>query len=315
MTRLKEENRWWIVEINPTLPHTSTTKWKNDIIRMWGTDWKGNEKLIQVLYPKKEYSKEYIEEVIMPQYDECKLCQIGRSISKKLKYSKKDIKSMRFSVLDLMEKIPKLGGLIRRHPEVSEQWIMQILGTITQYPISIVGTEFGQRLLNFVLGLGGSALIEKFAQSPNLKSEWHTFFANLGASGIGPDKSNRGYGAGDDLKRLARNVMSGNFGALQSQIISPNMKSKLRRLRGQIGMAFSNIFGAFGKIGSGRMWETPTTHSPKLSNSGSPGNFQAGESDDFGYADTQEWFQDVSDFGPNFLNKKRFRKSGDLSLY
>jgi len=77
---------YWIVVINPDLSPSRTEKdfKKEGIIAFFGLDFSEDqfvEKLTYVFYPKSEYSREYVESVILPQYDECPLCKIGRNIN------------------------------------------------------------------------------------------------------------------------------------------------------------------------------------------------------------------------------------------
>lgn len=49
------------------------------IVRVWGRD-KDVRKINYVIYPKKYYTKEYIETNILPKYNTCPKCQIGENI-------------------------------------------------------------------------------------------------------------------------------------------------------------------------------------------------------------------------------------------
>lgn len=69
------------------------------ITAVWGKDPLSadkKQKLIKVLYPKDKYTEEYVREHVLPQYDECPNCTIGKeppSKKEELKQSLQSIKS------------------------------------------------------------------------------------------------------------------------------------------------------------------------------------------------------------------------------
>lgn len=67
----------FVVEVNNYPFHRKQTIDKiKGIIRVYGRDG-DREKINRVIYPKKHYTIEYIEENILKQYDNCPLCDIG----------------------------------------------------------------------------------------------------------------------------------------------------------------------------------------------------------------------------------------------
>lgn len=69
-----------------SLPYHSEEVWDKEhgIVRVYGKD--GSKKKINyVIYPKKHYTKEYLEDNVMHKYDECPECKVGTIIPPKIK--------------------------------------------------------------------------------------------------------------------------------------------------------------------------------------------------------------------------------------
>lgn len=90
MTFIFEDPEYFIVSKND-LPFHREEVWDEEkgIIRVWGRD--GNkEKINYIKYPKEHYTREYIEKKVLPKYESCPLCHIGKEISP-MQASKKEI--------------------------------------------------------------------------------------------------------------------------------------------------------------------------------------------------------------------------------
>jgi len=81
MPHITEDLDYFIINVND-FPFYRTENWRPDkgIIRIYGQDYEGKERINQVKYPKLNYTREYIEENVLHKYDTCPLCQIGREI-------------------------------------------------------------------------------------------------------------------------------------------------------------------------------------------------------------------------------------------
>jgi len=80
MVDLFERLNDFVVEINQ-YPYYRTEVIDKDkgIIRVYGRDG-DNEKINSVRYSKPYYSRSYIEENILPKYENCPLCKIGQTL-------------------------------------------------------------------------------------------------------------------------------------------------------------------------------------------------------------------------------------------
>ena len=88
MVDLFERLEDFVVEVN-NYPYYSSELWNKEkgIIRVYGRD--GNKRKInRVIYPKKHYTKSYIEDNILKEYDVCPLCDIGVPIVNVIKTRK-----------------------------------------------------------------------------------------------------------------------------------------------------------------------------------------------------------------------------------
>lgn len=79
MPEIIETTNNWILEIDDDL--LPSTKYdylnkKKKVIRHWGYDTKtGNEYTSHVVYPKKHFTKKYVEEKAAPKFDNCPHCR------------------------------------------------------------------------------------------------------------------------------------------------------------------------------------------------------------------------------------------------
>lgn len=83
--RILERSNDFVILVN-SYPFFEKEIWDKEkqIIRVWGRDGL-NKKINYVIYPKKYYTKEYIENSILPQYNTCPKCQIGEEIKIEMK--------------------------------------------------------------------------------------------------------------------------------------------------------------------------------------------------------------------------------------
>lgn len=316
MAFLKEGIREWEIIINPDLKFARAERWKKGIKRYWGYDpTNKKEKLIFVQYPKSRFTRADMER-ILPEYEDCKLCVVGQ----KFKYAKNDNKNIMMSIVDLLGKIPKLGKYVTNNRKLSEDMIMQILATVTRYPISMWTSPTGKRVLSFIIGVIGAPVAYKYIRNMNLKSEWTTFFSNFLSSSLEMN-SDGSFGAQSDLKRMAKNLMKGNFGAMFNNTFADpaTIKQELRRITR--GMSFDNLFDFSGlKAGfdalfnrGGRLRKTEGTIPDQVPKLGS----EIKTAGDYQYVGTADRFRDVSDFkrkgsfGSGFRSKRRLKESGN----
>lgn len=109
MVKLIEGIRDYIVVVNE-LPFYRSEVWnrENNIRRTYGKNGE-IEKINTVYYPKKRYTKKYLMEKVLSQYDNCPLCIVGKEIQPK----KKSLEIMKQSNL-IKKMTPYLifGGII-----------------------------------------------------------------------------------------------------------------------------------------------------------------------------------------------------------
>jgi len=70
------------------------------ITAVWGKEPFSDDKkqkLIKVLYPKDKYTIEYIKEHVLPQYDQCTNCTIGKEPPTKMESLKKGVQDIKSS--------------------------------------------------------------------------------------------------------------------------------------------------------------------------------------------------------------------------
>jgi hypothetical protein len=114
------------------------------------------------------------------------------------------------------------------------------------------------------------------------------------------------------LKESAERVIQkARVGSMSLQ--APNVA--VARIKNALNMGFGKLASSFNKIGSGRFWETPTTHGLHVRHKEyAGGQFSTKEAGDYGYQDA-DWFQDVSKFSPSFLSSQRLKISGEGHEY
>lgn len=298
----------WVIEINTDLRPIHTEQKKKGIIWQWGQDWNGKYKLIAAFYPK-TFSKMDMNRIIIKYYT-CPNCIIGKK-NLKFKYGENNNKIMAlkgFSIVGLLEKIPKLGELIAKSPQsqaVTERWLMSIMSTLARSPVNFGFNQLFSRLLHVLIGGGGAAvteLIPALRNNERFQNELRTFFANWASSSFDLSPEEFSLGVSDDLMKLKAAIKGRNFYGISNAILRD--PEELRRI-GQ--KAKAAITMAFGKIGrKGRMWRQPLTHSPEGEKYGKLSTLGA----DYKYVDTTKRFRDVSDFSPSFKEKRRLRTSG-----
>lgn len=85
---IHHKTNYWTVLINPNLVQTRKErkfKGAKGVTAQFGLNPYGDEdieKLMYIDYPTDVYSREYMKESIIPQYDDCPLCKIGREKKK-----------------------------------------------------------------------------------------------------------------------------------------------------------------------------------------------------------------------------------------
>lgn len=292
----------WEVIINPNLKPIRAETLKHGIKRYWGYDNIDKKfKLMMVQYPKSRFSRSAMES-ILPKYQECKLCVIGKKFIK----GKNNTKSMvNYSIVDLFGKIPKLGSVITRNRYMSQPIIMQLLSTLTRYPIAIVFKPLGKRLVSLFLGVVGEVGVAYLIKNSTLKGEWAEFFANYIASSVemAGKGSSLSLGARADLRKLVGSVKAGNFAGISDSLLN-SMPSIRRAVKGY-GRSFKNAFSNFRR---GRLRITENTMPPiKKIFGGNAVNY----AEDFGYTDTSKRFRASTEFGSGFRAKRRLRESSD----
>lgn len=336
--KLKEGYTEWEVIVNPNLKYLRTENMDKGVKRYWGIDTKTNrQKLIMIQYPKDKFSRKDMKR-IMPKYKTCPNCTFG----KKLINTKNNNKNMalninlpqakEFSVIDNLGKIPKIGTTIVRNRVASEKIVMQLLATLTRYPLSIATTDLGKRIISFIVGLVGIPVVNKYIRSANMKSEWLEYFTNMMASSIEmTGKGGNVFGVNDDVARLVHNVKAGNFAGIGDALIKnqAEIKSQIKRIVPQMSMGgnptlnkFSAGLAQFGnqiqsffentfRVGRMRLTET-TIPKDSIHLGGSKGHkFNIKEASDYRYVGTEDRFRDVSAFSKGFKSSRRLTESSD----
>ena len=81
MVYLEESSNNYIVKVN-SYPFLRSELWNKEkgIVRIYGQD-NNREKINEIRYPKKYYNREYITGNILPKYETCPLCNIGRKMN------------------------------------------------------------------------------------------------------------------------------------------------------------------------------------------------------------------------------------------
>ena len=299
--KLKDEGNFWEVVINPDLEFFRAEQWKRGIKRFYGWDPKTKtQKLMFVHYPKSEFSRSDMKR-ILPKYDSCPLCTVGKKF---INGKNQDI-NMTPTVIDVFGKIPVVGNWISKNRDVTEPAIIQLLASLSRYPVTLFATPAGKALISFLTGIGGLAATHYLAKSPDSRREWADFFANYLANSIELQKSG-GYGIKAGLVKMINSIRAGNFSGAFNNVFEPGAIAKAKaKLRG-LGFDFKNFFDAF-RGGRLRLTETtiPVKTLPKLGT-------EVKYAEDYGYIDTSKRFRDISDFGRGFRSKRRLRESGDI---
>ena len=307
MAFLKEGFLEWEIIINPDLKFARAETWKHGIKRYWGLDpTDKSHKLMYVQYPKSVYSRSDMNR-ILPKYNGCKLCTIG----KKLINKKNNNTNMDYSIVNLFGKIPALGNVITQNRDISEPIIMQTLSTITRYPLAILNTELGKRVFSFLIGIGGIAAISYLVKNNLIKGEWYKFFANYisSAAEMNAQKGTLSLGVKSDLIRLKESIKTGNFGGIADSLLNDATSVK-RAVRGVVRGYKGSFDKAFHLLRGGRRLR-PTENTMPSKFSGKSGGFAVNTAGDFKFTDTGKRFKDISTFGRGFRKERRFRESGD----
>lgn len=160
MVELFERVNDFLVSVNNYPYHrTEVISKQKGITRIYGKDG-DKEKINYVTYSKDHYNKDYIENKIIPQYEDCPLCKIGRNLN--FKYSKKDNnvysknKSKKFEN-KMNGKLAAVGRWFKQ-PDVAGQGIAQI----PKFGISLFTSELGNKIINSTIGAIGNILNEKY---------------------------------------------------------------------------------------------------------------------------------------------------------
>jgi len=307
---LKEGFTEWEVIINQDLQFIRSEIWKHGIKRYWGYDKNSEtQKLMFVQYPKKLFSRKDMER-ILPKYNKCKLCQVGKKFIKG-KNNNTSI-MVNYSVVDLFGKIPKIGNSITKNRDMSQPIIMQLLSTITRYPIAIIFKPLGKRLVSLFLGIVGEVGVAYLIKNNVIKGEWADFFANYISSSVemAGKSASLSLGAKDDLRRLVGSIKAGNFAGISDSLL--NKMPTIRKAIKGYGTSFKNAFN--NSTRRGRLRTTENTlpigkivGKKLFKNYGS----QPSYADDFKYTDTSKRFKTTSEFGSGFRTKRRFKVSSD----
>ncbi len=301
---LKEGFTEWEIIVNPHLEFSGTETLTNGVKRYFGIDpITKKQKLMYIQYPKSHFSRSDMKR-ILPQYRHCKLCKIGKPVlEKKLIKDKSYTKNMNFSIIDLMGKVPLLGNSIVKNRFMTAPVVMGGLATLTRYPLAIMSTEFGKRMLSLLIGAIGLTGVRYAMKSGNVQGEWANFFANYitSAGEVNAQKTGFGFGVKDDLAKLKRAIKSRNmYGIVDSFVVNPE---KIKRTLKTIQSNFSNTFR------TGRLRATENTMPNKLFKSN---KYTVKNASDFKYTDTAaRRFREIGTFGKGFRKERRFRESGD----
>lgn len=319
----KDSNsKFWRVAINPDIKSSKKIKWTKGIIRHFGKAKNGLYKISYVEYPKSNFTKEDMNRIVYidKKYKDCPLCKIGVK-TLNLKYSKNNNKIMKktvllnkfnkMSVTALAQKI-KGGRLSPLHKRIVQEWSMQGLSALLSNVADYGVEPSAKKIIDLIIGLGGTAGItylfggNKYA---NLRNELLTFFANWGTRSL-QNIDNLSITDGIYSLRSSFSRTFGNGFAGMPDFLGMIMDAKnMAKLGlGKFVAMISNLFKFSTPIGiKGRFREVPTTHGGKVF-----GSFSTQEAGDYGYDITStNRFRESSKFSPNFMNRSRFKQSGD----
>jgi hypothetical protein len=269
-------------------------------------------------------------ERILPQYKSCPNCQIDKKfINSKNNNINMSMDIRNFSIVDLLGKIPAIGQYIARNRDISEPIIMQLLATLSRYPVSILMTDLGKRIISFIIGIAGTAgtvaIARKLGKNPNVESEWIQYFTNMITSAAEMPAQGGSFALKDDLRKLQQGITSGNFYGVSDALMKSGTEAKqaLEEAMPEFGGSIGNSLESFGqKIKQGfnnifgtrfRMTENTLPEQPRqFSGSSRTPKLGVKEASDYQYRGTEDRFKDVSNFGQGFRSKRRLRESGDL---
>jgi len=310
---LKEGFTEWEIIINQDLKFIRTEIWKHGIKRYWGYDKNSKtQKLMFVQYPKKTFSRKDMER-ILPKYNKCKLCKVGKKFIKGKNNTTTTM--VNYSIVDLFGKIPKIGNSITRNRYMTQPIIMQFLSTITRYPIAIVFKPLGKSLVSLFVGIVGEVGVHYLMKNDLIKGEWADFFANYISSSIEMKgkSSSLSLGAKEDLKKLVRSVKAGNFAGVSDSLL--NKMPMIRKAIKGYGASFKNAFTNSTRRGRLRTTENTLPIGKIVGKKLFPDNLgrkkNMNYADDFKYTDTSKRFRTTSEFGSGFRTKRRFKVSSD----
>ncbi len=210
---------------------------------------------------------------------------------------------MDYSIINLIGRTPLIGNLVTRNRTIMQPAIMQSFATLTRYPLAIMTTEFGKRMLSLLIGAIGLTGVSYLIKNETIKSEWASFFSNYFASAaeMNAKKGVLSLGIADDIGKLKRAIKSRNmYGVADSLVRNP---VAIKRAVKNITSQFSNAFR------SGRLRATENTMPNKLFKSN---KYTVKNASDFKYTDTAaRRFREIGTFGKGFRKERRFRESGD----
>jgi hypothetical protein len=225
------------------------------------------------------------------------------------------------SVIDIFGKIPMLGKYISGNREIFEKAIMQSLAALSRYPINKFTTNLGERVLSFIIGVGGVGLVNKFIRSGSARSEWLEFFSNYIARTFeGGNESARGFGAAEDAKRALRNLKRGNFAGVGDAMFQnvSQIKAELRRLKSRAG--FGSLLNFGDKIANffrkGWLRTTEGTYPEREQLEFRGGRSNVAQAGDYKYEGRNDWFRHSDKFskpkgfGRGFRTGRLFKESG-----
>lgn len=305
---LKEGFTEWEIIINPDLQFARAETWKHGIKRYWGFDpISKTHKLMYVQYPKRNFSRNDMKR-ILPKYKKCKLCTVGKKF---IKEKNNTTINMTYSIIDNLGRIPKIGRYISGNRYMTEPIIMQILSTISRYPIAMFSKPLGKVLGSLAIGILGEVGVAYLIKNKIIQGEWANFFANY-ISSAGEMAARGGelsLGIKDDVRRLKNAIRGGNFYGIADSLL--NEAGAIKRAIKGYGASFKNAFANIGIRGGRRLRTTETTLPTKLRKRPFGKKFAVKYAEDFKYRDTSHRFRDISDFGKGFRKERRFRESGD----
>lgn len=227
----------FIIFVND-FPYLRTEMWNSNkgIVRVYGKDG-SKEKINYVIYPKKYYDRQYIEENIIPKYENCTLCKIGKDISNiNFKYDKKKNNINNNNGNFFMKSIKNMLG--KFNDPIKKEYIGQGLGALSKFGISNITTELGNKIITSAIGAVGNVINETKVRNDLLRAMFtHMMyaFADPTANQLREMKRN----AGD----LANSIKGRNFGTAFGSLLEEPQ---------EVISAWKNLFNFSGFKGFGR---------------------------------------------------------------